>query len=66
MKTGQIAGLIVMALLGYVMMCSLQMYLIMEQVGLKIPFGTVVMSTIKMIFVQGPWVPFVMLPIVEP
>lgn len=47
---------------GYLGLCSAQVFLIQENVGLAIPFLTVLGSTVKLIFDGGPWVPFLMAP----
>lgn len=61
----KVIAIIIAAIVAYVLTCSLQVFLIGEGVGLSIPFGTVVMSTVKIMWHKGPWVPFLMTPNVK-
>ena len=57
-------SIIAAVVVAYVLACALQVHLIQEKVGLSIPFSTVVGSTIKLLL-NGPWIPFVMIPTID-
>lgn len=51
-----------LVLVAYVLLCTIQVDKIQKSVGLRIPFFTVMTSTVGLMVDHHPWIPFVMTP----